>query len=312
MIFGGIKFYGIKCVVLVGFVGVFVLFGGVVMVNLKEWQFNMMCGVSEWLFEFYFFNNVLFGVCVVIGILVFGVMFIVMFCFCKLCGVVVEKWLYNIMFEVVWIMILVIILIVFVYLVMGGFILFVNIIGLQMIVKVIGYQWKWCYDYVDYKGKVIDKVGFMFKFDDVSNEICQFGFGMDLKVVQVNGENIYLFDVDKLLVVLVGIKICFVIIVGDVIYLWWVLVLGWKMDVIFGIVNVVWINIKELGIYCGQCVELCGQDYGFMLIVVKVLLKVEFEQWLVQQQVVSVLKLVVFVVVLVIVQVKIFVLGNQG
>jgi cytochrome c oxidase subunit 2 len=60
--------------------------------------------------------------------------------------------------------------------------------------------------------------------------------------------------------------------------------LGWKMDAIPGIVNAAWTNIKEPGVYRGQCAELCGQDHGFMPIVVKAVPKAEFEQWLAQKQ----------------------------
>ena len=41
-----------------------------------------------------------------------------------------------------------------------------------------------------------------------------------------------------------------------------------------------WTNIRPPGIYRGQCAELCGQDHGFMPIVVKAVPKAEFEQWL--------------------------------
>jgi cytochrome c oxidase subunit 2 len=69
-----------------------------------------------------------------------------------------------------------------------------------------------------------------------------------------------------------------------VIHSWWVPALGWKMDAIPGIVNAAWTNITEPGVYRGQCAELCGQDHGFMPIVVKALPKPEFEKWLADQE----------------------------
>jgi len=69
-----------------------------------------------------------------------------------------------------------------------------------------------------------------------------------------------------------------------VIHSWWVPALGWKMDAIPGIVNAAWTNITEPGEYRGQCAELCGQDHGFMPIVVKALPKAEFEKWLADQE----------------------------
>ena len=44
-----------------------------------------------------------------------------------------------------------------------------------------------------------------------------------------------------------------------------------------------WTNIDEPGIYRGQCAELCGRDHGFMPIVVKAVPKAEFEQWMTAQ-----------------------------
>ncbi|NES53823.1 cytochrome c oxidase subunit II, partial [Escherichia coli] len=77
--------------------------------------------------------------CIVIGVIVFGVMFYVMFKFCKFKGVVVVIFSYNIKVEVIWMVILVIILVVMVWLVMVNLIKFYDTCDLEMIVKVIGY-----------------------------------------------------------------------------------------------------------------------------------------------------------------------------
>ncbi|HEX5304453.1 MAG TPA: cytochrome c oxidase subunit II [Dyella sp.] len=284
---GGIKPHGFKRAVMAGLAGALALFGGAAMANPKEWQLNLTRGASEWSSTPYFLNNVSLGVCVVIGILVFGAMFIAMFRFRKSRGAVAEKWSHNTLLEVVWTTIPVIILIVLAYLATGGLTTFADTTGSQMTVKVTGYQWKWRYDYVDYQGKAIDKVGFMSKLDDASNETRQLDSGMDPKAVMVGDENTYLLNVDKPLVVPVGTKIRFVITAGDVIHSWWVPALGWKMDAIPGIVNAAWTNIKEPGVYRGQCAELCGQDHGFMPIVVKAVPKAEFAQWLAQQEAAS-------------------------
>lgn len=260
------------------------MFGGVAFANPQPGQLNMTRGVSEWSSEPYFLNNVALGVCVVIGILVFGAMFIAMFRFRKSRGAVAEKWSHNTTLEIVWTTIPVIILIVLAYLATGGLRTFADTTGSEMTVKVTGYQWKWRYDYVDYKGKAIEKVGFMSKLDRESDETRQLDSGLDPSTVKVDGYNTYLINVDKPLVVPVGIKIRFVITAGDVIHSWWVPALGWKMDAIPGIVNAAWTNIKEPGVYRGQCAELCGQDHGFMPIVVKAVPKEEFEKWLADQQ----------------------------
>jgi cytochrome c oxidase subunit II len=280
---GGIRPGGIKRAVAAALFAI-TMFGGAALANPQEGQLNMTRGASTWSPEAYFLNNVAFGVCVVIGILVFGAMFIAMFRFRKSRGAVAEKWSHNTTLEIVWTTIPVIILIVLAYLATGGLRTFADTTGSEMTVKVTGYQWKWRYDYVDYKGKAIDKVGFMSKLDRESDETRQLNSGLDPKNVKVDGYNTYLINVDKPLVVPVGTKIRFVITAGDVIHSWWVPALGWKMDAIPGIVNAAWTNITEPGVYRGQCAELCGQDHGFMPIVVKALPKPDFEKWLADQE----------------------------
>lgn len=260
------------------------LFGGIAMANPKPGQLNMTRGVAQWSSEPYFLNNVALGVCVVIGVLVFGAMFIAMIRFRKSRGAVAEKWSHNTKLEIVWTTVPVIILIVLAYLATGGLTTFADTTGSQMTVKVTGYQWKWRYDYIDYQGKAIDKVGFMSKLDEQSNDTRQLRSGLDPYAVKVGNENTYLLNVDKPLVVPVNTKIRFVITAGDVIHSWWVPALGWKMDAIPGIVNAAWTNIKTPGVYRGQCAELCGQDHGFMPIVVKAVSKEDFAKWLAQQQ----------------------------
>jgi len=77
-------------------------------------------------------------------------------------------------------------------------------------------------------------------------------------------------------------KIRFVITADDVIHAWWVPALGWKQDAIPGFINEAWTNIREPGVYRGQCAELCGKDHGFMPIVVRAVPRAEFEQELVK------------------------------
>ena len=260
------------------------LFGGVAQADPHPYQLNMQRGVSTWSQVPYDLNNISLGVCVVIGILVFGAMFIAMFRFRKSRGAVAEKWSHNTTLEIVWTTIPVIILIVLAYLATGGITSWSDTTGSQMTVKVTGYQWKWRYDYVDYLGKPISKVGFMSKLDTLSDQTRQLGSGMDPYAVKTGAENTYLLNVDKPLVVPVDTKIRFVITGADVIHSWWVPALGWKLDAIPGIINAAWTNIKEPGTYRGQCAELCGQDHGFMPIVVVAKSKADFAKWLAEQE----------------------------
>ncbi|MBD8874281.1 cytochrome c oxidase subunit II [Rhodanobacter sp. DHB23] len=275
---------GIRHAVAAALAPALALFAGFAQANPEPGQLNMTRGVTTWSGEPYFLNNVALGVCVVIGIVVFGAMFIAMFRFRKSRGAVPEKWSHNTTVEIIWTAIPVLILMALAWMATGGLVSFADTTGAQMTIKVTGYQWKWRYDYVDYQGKPVSKVGFMSRLDELSDKTRQLHSGLDPYAVTTDGYNTYLLNVDKPLVLPIHTKIRFVITSDDVIHSWWVPSFGWKMDAIPGIVNSAWTNINVPGTYRGQCAELCGQDHGFMPIVVKAVPQEDFAKWLAAQE----------------------------
>ena len=264
---------------------VLALGAGLAQADPHPWQLNMTRGVTTWSSVPYDLNDICLGVCVVIGVLVFGAMFIAMFRFRKSRGAVAATWSHNTVVEIIWTTVPVIILIVLAWMSTGGLVSFADTSGSQMTVKITGYQWKWRYDYVDYLGKPISKVGFMSKLDAQSDKTRQLDSGLDPWAVKsASGENTYLLNVDKPLVLPIHTKIRFVITSDDVIHSWWMPEFGWKMDAIPGVINSAWTNIEVPGTYRGQCAELCGQDHGFMPIVVKAVSPADFAKWLAAQE----------------------------
>jgi len=153
----------------------------------------------------------------------------------------------------------------------------------QMTVKITGYQWKWRYEYINWGDKPYH-VNFVSKLDGASDRTRQLKSGLDPNAVVVGNDKTYLLDVDHPLVLPTDTKVRFVVTGDDVIHAWWVPDLGWKQDAIPGIINDDWTEIHEPGVYRGQCAELCGQDHGFMPIVVKAVPKDEFVKWLDTQE----------------------------
>ena len=94
----------------------------------------------------------------------------------------------------------------------------------------------------------------------------------------------YLLDVDNPIVVPINKKIRFLLTSNDVIHAWWVPELGVKQDAIPGYINDTWAEINVPGVYRGQCAELCGQDHGFMPIVVIAKTEAEYKQWVAEQK----------------------------
>ena len=57
----------------------------------------------------------------------------------------------------------------------------------------------------------------------------------------------------------------------DVIHSWWIPALGGKIDAIPGRVNHTWFRAERVGVFTGQCAELCGLNHARMLAQVEVL-----------------------------------------
>ncbi|KAA0442368.1 MAG: c-type cytochrome, partial [Candidatus Thioglobus sp.] len=106
-----------------------------------------------------------------------------------------------------------------------------------------------------------------------------------IKATPKERENVdnYLLDVDKRLVLPVDTSIRFLITSNDVIHNWWVPDFGVKQDANPGFINDAWAKIDKIGVYRGQCAELCGKDHGFMPIVVDVRSKSNYKKWVAKQ-----------------------------
>jgi cytochrome c oxidase subunit II len=69
----------------------------------------------------------------------------------------------------------------------------------------------------------------------------------------------------------------------DVAHSWWIPALGGKMDAIPGYVNKTWFKATKVGVYRGQCAELCGRNHANMTARVKVVPFDEYQRWFDQE-----------------------------
>ena len=249
----------------------------------QPWQLNMSPGVTETSRTVYDIHMIGLTVCVVIGLLVFGAMFYAMFKFRHSKGVKPATWSHNTVAEIIWTVVPILTLVILAWPATHVMIKMAYTEDSQMTVKITGYQWKWGYDYLNWGDKPYH-VHFISKLDAASDKTRQLKSGLDPFAVKQGNEQTYLLDVDHPLVLPTDTKIRFVVTGDDVIHAWWVPQLGWKQDAIPGIINDAWTNIHDPGLYRGQCAELCGQDHGFMPIVVKAVPKDEFVKWLDEQE----------------------------
>jgi cytochrome c oxidase subunit 2 len=233
---------------------------------------NMTEGVSILSKEIYGLHMTIFWWCVAIGIVVFGVMIYSLIKFRKSQGAQADTTLvHSTKVEIIWTVIPIMILVAMAVPTARGLIKIEDMGDVALNIKVTGYQWKWEYEYLN------QDVRFFSTLKRDSNLARQLGSGVDPDTVPN-----YLLDVDNVLVIPAGTKVRFLLTAQDVIHAWWVPAFGMKKDAIPGFVNEIWVQVDadKVGTYRGQCAELCGQDHGFMPIVVEVKSPAEYDAWL--------------------------------
>ena len=137
----------------------------------------------------------------------------------------------------------------------------------DLTVKATGSQWYWTYNYPDNGNLKITSA----MLDDE-------------QLKQLKPDEPRLLAVDNDMVVPVN-KVVHVIVTGtDVIHSFNVPSFGIRIDAIPGRINETWFRATTVGMFYGQCSELCGKDHSFMPIAVKVVSDADFAAWLAQQQ----------------------------
>ncbi|HDP90316.1 MAG TPA: cytochrome c oxidase subunit II [Thioalkalivibrio sp.] len=235
---------------------------------VAAWEVNMPQGVTEISRTVYDLHMLIFWICVVIGIVVFGAMFYSIVKHRKSKGHQAAQFHESTTVEVLWTLVPFLILVGMAIPATKTLIAMEDTSNADMTIKVTGYQWKWHYDYMD------EGIGF---FSNLATSRAA------IENRAEKGEH-YLLDVDNPIVVPVNKKIRFLVTANDVIHAFWVPDLAMKKDAIPGFVNELWTRIDEPGVYRGQCAELCGKDHGFMPIVVVAMEEPKYLDWVAEQK----------------------------
>ena len=249
----------------------------------SNWGLNMPEGVTAISKEVYGLHMLIFWICCLIAVVVFGAMIYSIIKHRKSKGAVAAQFHHNTTAEIVWTIIPVFILLAMAYPATKSLIKIEDTTKADMTIKVTGYQWNWGYEYLaepapedGSNDSRYFKENFSVRsyLDEASNQARQLDSGIN----PIDVPN-YLLDVDKPILVPVGKKVQLLLTGADVIHAWWVPELGGKKDAIPGFVNEMWFKAEKEGVYRGQCAELCGKDHGFMPIVVNVVSDEEFKAW---------------------------------
>lgn len=120
----------------------------------------------------------------------------------------------------------------------------------EITLKIIGHQWYWTYEL----GDLLD-----FSFDSYLKRVDSFLLG-----------DFSLLEVDNRLILPLGIPVRFILTSRDVIHSWALPSFFLKLDCIPGVLTVFNFLFNSLGIFYGQCSEICGANHSFIPIVVEV------------------------------------------
>lgn len=131
--------------------------------------------------------------------------------------------------------------------------------NIRLRIKVVGHQWFWSYEFSDFSG--------------VEYESYIIGLDRDKLISR-------LLDVDNSVVLPIGVDIRVLIGAYDVIHAWTVPALGLKCDCVPGRLNQIVFNINRVGIFFGQCSEVCGANHRFIPIKVESVPTNVFVKWI--------------------------------
>lgn len=129
----------------------------------------------------------------------------------------------------------------------------------NLTVKVTGHQWYWRYEFSDIPG---------LEFDSYIKSLDQLNLG-----------ELRLLEVDNRCVVPCDVNVRFCITSADVIHSWSLSSLAIKLDAIRGILSTLCYRFPVVGVFYGQCSEICGANHSFMPIALEVTLIRQFKDW---------------------------------
>ncbi|MFA5592810.1 MAG: cytochrome c oxidase subunit II [Micavibrio sp.] len=213
----------------------------------------------------WFHNNLLMIIISGIVILVFLLLTWVALRYNAKTNPVPSKTTHNVLIEVVWTIVPVILLILIA--VPSYKLLFYldRTVDPDMTVKVTGYQWYWTYSYPDHDDLEIESR--MIPEDELDSYIP-------------DGKGRRMLETYNPVVVPVEKNIQLLITAGDVIHAWAIPAFGVKKDAVPGRLNETWFRVTKPGVYFGQCSEICGMDHAMMPISVYAVEQGDYEDWI--------------------------------
>jgi cytochrome c oxidase subunit II len=237
--------------------------GGTAFAELGQpapWEFKLQGSATQVMDDITSFHNWLLITITVITLFVLALLVIIVVKFNAKANPVPSRTTHNTLIEVAWTLIPVLILVAIAVPSFRLLFLQLDIPKADLTIKATGKQWYWSYAYPD-NGK--------FEFDSL----------LACDEARAKCQEPRLLTVDNEVVVPVN-KVVRVETTGaDVIHSFAVPAFGIKIDAIPGRLNETWFKANKIGVYYGQCSELCGKDHAYMPIAVRVVSDQDFAAW---------------------------------
>ncbi|WP_347311050.1 cytochrome c oxidase subunit II [Defluviimonas sp. SAOS-178_SWC] len=218
--------------------------------------------VTELAHEQQWLDHMLLYLCIAVVAVVVTLLLVVILRFNSRANPTPAKFTHNTPLEIAWTLVPVLILVV-----LGSFSLptlfkQVEIPKADIVVKVIGNQWFWSYEYPD-EGISFDA------FLLGREELEAAGYTQDE----------YLLAADNAVVLPVNKTVVVQVTATDVIHAWYVPAFAVQHSAVPGRIGELWFKPEKEGIYFGQCTTLCGKDHAYMPITVKVVSQEVYDDW---------------------------------
>ena len=230
-------------------------------------QLNFQTPVTPIASQIYSLHTLMLVICLVIFFAVFGVMFYSILKHRKSLGHKSATFHESTTVEIAWTIIPFLIVIGMALPATKTVVAMKDTSNADLTIKATGMQWKWGYDYLKGEG---EGISFLSNLSTPREQISDSS--------KVKGDN-YLLEVDNEVYVPVNKKIRIVTTANDVIHAFAVPAFGVKQDAIPGFVRDTWFKAEKIGVYRGQCSELCGKEHAFMPIVVNVVSAEDYTKW---------------------------------
>jgi cytochrome c oxidase subunit 2 len=238
-------------------VGAGLALGGTAFAELGQpagWEYKLQEAATPVMENITWFHNFLLWLITAITLFVLVLLVMVVVKFNAKANPVPSTTTHNTLIEVAWTLVPVLILVAVAVPSFRLLFLELDIPKADITIKATGKQWYWTYSYPD-NGP--------FEFDSL----------------MAADKMPRLLAVDNEVVVPVNKVIRVQTTGADVIHSFAMPAFGIKIDAVPGRLNETWFKATKLGMFYGQCSELCGKDHAFMPIAVRVVTDQEFAAW---------------------------------